>query len=114
MPNPIILPADFNSYDYAKLAKSEKNPKNRLRLLAMASIKEGIPLEAIGKILHVNWKTIQQWLYRFRREGISGLYVRTTKDKPTKLGPEIEQWIADFMEKLYSSSVGGRITGKQL
>lgn len=114
MPNPIIFPSDFNKYNYAKLARSESNPKNRVRLLAMANIKKGMSLQAIGMVLQVHWKTIQQWLYRFRKEGISGLYVRATKSKPTKLGPEIERWISKFMEKLYSSSVGGRITGKQL
>ena len=110
----IILPKDFYEYDYAKLSRSESNSKNRVRLLAMANIKEGMKLEAIGKILKVHWKTIQKWLYRFREEGISGLYVRPTKDKTTKLGPEIEQWISKFLEQFYSSPVGGRITGKQL
>ena len=114
MSNPIILPADFNKYDYAKLARTESNPKNRMRLLSMANIKNGMSLQAISIVLQIHWKTIQQWLYRFRKEGISGLYVRATKYKPTKLGPEIEKWISNFMEKLYSSSVGGRITGKQL
>ena len=114
MPNPIILPSDFNEYDYAKLARSESNPKNRVRLLAMANIKKGMSLQEIGMVLQVHWKTIQQWLYRFRKEGILGLYVRATKPKPTKLGPKIEKWISKFMEQLYSTSVSGRITGKQL
>ena len=78
MPNPIILPLDFYKYDYAKLSRSESNPKNRVRLLAMANIKKGMSLQAIGTVLQVHWKTIQQWLYRFRKEGISGLYVRAT------------------------------------
>ena len=114
MPNPLKLPSDFDQYNYTKLARSEKNPKNRVRLLAMANIKAGMTLESIAVVLKVHWKTIQQWLYRFRKEGISGLYVRATKEKPTKLGADIEKWIAQFMEALYSTPVGGRITGKQL
>ena len=114
MSNPIILPSNFHKYDYAKLARKESHPKNRIRLLAMANIKEGMTLEAIGKVLKVNWKTIQTWLYRFRKEGISGLYVRTTKYKPTKLGTKVEQWICDFMKALYSDPTGGSITAKQL
>ena len=110
----IILPKDFYEHDYAKLARSESNPKNRVRLLAMANIKEGVKLQVIGEVLKVHWKTIQQWLYRFRAEGISGLYVRSTKPKATKLGPDIEQWISNLLEQFYSSPVGGRITGEQL
>ena len=114
MPNPLKLPTDFDKYDYSKLARSEKNPKNRIRLLAMANIKAGMTLESIAIVLKIHWKTIQQWLYRFRKEGISGLYVRSTKSKATKLGVDIEKWISQFMEALYSSPVGGRVTGKQL
>ena len=114
MPNPLKLPSDFDKYNYSKLARSEKNPKNRVRLLAMANIKAGMTLESIAVVLKVHWKTIQQWLYRFRREGIFGLYVRSTKEKATKLGADIEKWISQFMEALYSSPVGGRITAKQL
>lgn len=114
MPNRLKLPSDFDKYNYSKLARSEKNPKNRVRLLAMANIKAGMTLESIAVVLNVHWKTIQQCLYRFRKEGISGLYVRSTKQKATKLGADIEKWISQFMEALYSSPVGGRITGKQL
>ena len=114
MPNPLKLPSDFDQYNYTNLSRSEKNPKNKVRLLAMANIKAGMTLKSIAPVLNVHWKTIQQWLYRFRKEGISGLYVRSTKEKPTKLGADIEKWISQFMEALYSTSVGGRITGKQL
>lgn len=114
MSNPVILPIDFHKYNYTKLARTEKNPKNRIRLLAMANIKSGMTLESIGAVLKIHWKTIQQWLYRFRKEGISGLYVRSTKTKVTKLGTDIEKWISEFMEALYSVPTDGRITGKQL
>ena len=114
MSNPIILPSDFYEYDYAKLSRKESNPKNRIRLLAMVNIKEGMTLGAVAGVLKVHWKTIQTWLYRFRKEGLSGLYVRETKYKPTKLGSKIEKWISEFMKVLYSKSVGGSITGKQL
>lgn len=97
MPNPLKLPSDFDQYNYTNLSRSEKNPKNKVRLLAMANIKAGMTLKSIAAVLNVHWKTIQQWLYRFRKEGISGLYVRSTKEKPTKLGADIEKWISQFI-----------------
>ena len=110
----IILPANFHQYDFKKLSRKESNPKNRIRLLAMQNIKEGLSLKAISKVLKVHWKTIQNWLRCFRKDGISGLYVKKTKFKPTKLNDEIKLWIHDFMKAMYSNQVGGSITGKQL
>ena len=46
----IILPDDFHQYDFAKLARKESNPKNRVRLIAMANIKDGMTLNAISKV----------------------------------------------------------------
>ena len=110
----IILPDDFHQYDFTKLARKESNPKNRVRLLSMANIKDGMTLKATSKVLKVHWKTIQSWLTNFRAHGISGLYVKTTKHKPTKLHPDVKIWISNFMKVLYSDQVGGRITGTQL
>lgn len=114
MPRPIKLPIDFDQYDYAELAKKESHPKNKIRLLAMENIKDGMSLQDTGKVLKTPWHTIQGWLQNFRKYGISGLYIKPTKYKPYKITAEIKNWIADFMKALYSSQVGCSITGSQL
>ena len=110
----ILLPLNFHQYDFAKLARKESNPKNRIRLIAMANIKDGMTLQATSKVLKVHWKTLQNWLTSFRADGISGLYVKTTKYKPTKLPDEVKLWISKFVKTLYSDQIGGRMTGVQL
>mgnify|MGYP000864594417 FL=1 len=110
----VILPHDFHQYDFAQLARKESNPKNRVRLIAMANIKDGMTLNATSKSLKVHWKTLQNWLTSFRSNGIAGLYVKTTKHKPYKLSHEVKLWISNFMKTLYSDQIGGRITGTQL
>ena len=62
----------------------------------------------------MHWKTLQNWLTSFRANGISGLYVKTTKHKPSKLSHDVKLWISKFMKTLYSNQIGGRITGTQL
>jgi transposase len=114
MSNPIILPSNFDSYNFISLARTEKNPKNRIRLIAMANIKEGKTLEQISELLKIHWKTIQSWLRSFRKHGINGLFVKATKDKPNKLSKEAEEWIRSFLTSLSNSDTGGYITGKQL
>ena len=114
MSNPIRLPADFETYNFAAMAKKEKNSKNRIRLIAMANIKEGKSLQQISESLKVHWKTIQTWLRNFRNFGIKHLYTKTTRTKPNKLSKQAEKWITDFLTMLSSSETGGYITGKQL
>ncbi len=114
MSNPILLPTNFETYNFVAMARKEKNPKNRLRLLAMGHIKEGKTLLQISEALKVHWKTIQSWLYKFRSFGINGLYVKTTRCKPNKLSKQAEDWVADFITMLSTGDTGGYITGKQL
>jgi len=114
MANTIILPQDFLDYDFVAMAKKESNGKNRLRLLAMAHIKDGKPLTQIAISLKIHWKTIQSWLYQFRQGGITNLYVKIKKTKPRKISPMIDNWIKQFIDKLNCSDQGGHITGRQL
>jgi len=114
MPRPINLPKDFHIYDYTNLYKNESNPRNKIRLLAMAHIKDGVGLQDAARIIKTPWKTIQGWLYNFRKKGITSLYMKTTKHKPSKITTEIRDWIDSFVKALYSDQVGGSITGKEL
>ena len=114
MANRMILPQDFLNYDFVAMAKHEPKGKNRLRLLAMAHIKEGKPLTQIASSLKVHWKTIQSWIAQFRLGGIANLYVKIKKMKPRKINSTIDSWIKQFIDQLNCSNQGGYITGKQL
>ena len=41
MANAKILPTGFYDHDFISMAKKESNPKSRIRMIAMANIKEG-------------------------------------------------------------------------
>lgn len=114
MSNPIILPANFETYNFIAMSKKEQNPKNRIRLIAMANIQEGKTLKQVSESLKVHWNTIQTWLRNFRNFGIAHLYVKATKVKPTKISKQAETWIINFLTELSSNEAGGYITGKQL
>jgi transposase len=114
MSNPILLPANFATYNFALMAKREKNPRNRIRLLAMANIQDGKTLKQVSELFKVHWNTIQTWLRNFRNFGIEHLYVKTSKARPSKISKQVEDWIADFVTMLSTSETGGCITGKQL
>lgn len=114
MSNPILLPANFETYDFVAMSKKEQNPRSRIRLIAMAHIQDGKTLTQAAESLKVHWKTIQTWLRDFRNFGIEHLYVKTTRIKPSKISKQAETWIVDFLTMLSNQDTGGRITGKQL
>jgi len=114
MPRPIVLPTNFHKYDYIKLYKNESNPRNKIRLLAMAHIKDGMSLQDTSTAIKTPWKTIHYWISNFRKNGITGLYMKATKYKPSKITKGIREWINNFVKALYSDQVGSSITGKQL
>jgi transposase len=114
MSNPILLPANFETYNFVAMSKKEQNPKNRIRLIAMANIQEGKTLKHIAESIKVHWNTIQTWLRNFRNFGIERLYVKRIKVKSTKISKQAETWIVNFLTMLSSDAVGGYITGKQL
>jgi transposase len=114
MPNPILLPENFSSYDFKEMSKKEPHPANRIRLIAMANIQENKTLESIAKTLQVHWKTVQNWLSNFRKKGIAGLYVKPKPGAPKKLNSTVEEWINKFIYALNADTTGGHITGKQL
>jgi hypothetical protein len=56
MPRPINLPKDFHIYDYTNLYKNESNPRNKIRLLAMAHIKDGVGLQDTARVIKTHGK----------------------------------------------------------
>lgn len=114
MSNPILLPANFETYNFVAMSKKEQNPRNRIRLIAMAHIQEGKTLKQAADSLKVHWLTVQTWLRNFRNFGIERLYVKTTKAKSSKISKQAEIWIVNFLTTSSSRDTGGRITGKQL
>lgn len=114
MSNPILLPANFETYNFVAISRKEQNPKNRVRLIAMAHIQDGKTLKQVAEALKFHWSTIQTWLRNFRNFGIERLYVKTTKAKSCKIPIVAEIWIEKFLTMLSSQHTGGHITGKQL
>lgn len=114
MSNPIILPANFKTYNFVAMSKKERNSRNKIRLIAMAHIQDGKTLKEASSSLKVHWTTIQTWLRNFRNFGIESLYVKTTKVKSFKISKQAETWIVNFLTVLSSHDTGGHMTGKQL
>lgn len=70
-------PEDYNHIiRHRYLAKKRKDLEYRVRLRAILLVHEGKTLEQVGQILEVARSTVERWIGRYRRRGVTGLLVR--------------------------------------
>ena len=104
----------IDDYDFDKLSKTERNPRERLRYLAFAHIKEGKSFTDIAQMVRINLRTLQNWISNFKKNGLEGL-----KDKPGRgakphLKDEDREAFKAAVLELQMNKKGGRIRGKDV
>ena len=97
--------------DFSKLAKKEKKACVRVRILAMAQLKDNGSIGKTAKSLHVNRHSVGEWFRSFKERGIQGLYDLPRSGAKPKLPKEKEQEFVAEVLALQENKKGGRITG---
>jgi transposase len=68
---------DYNHIIHHRyLAKKRKDLEARVRLRAVLLVHDGKTLEEVGQILEVARSTVERWIERYRRRGVTGLLLR--------------------------------------
>lgn len=98
-------------YDFAKLAKTEKNARQRIRFLAFAHIAEGKSLSEAARIIKVFPRTVISWVSKFRKNGINALKEQSGRGRKRKIQEKDEAAIGNAVEEMQSKREGGRIRG---
>jgi transposase len=99
------------SPNFLKLSKKERDPRMRIRLVAMEHLKNGTTMTKTAKMLGLERHAISTWYTRFKNFGLCGLEDLPKSGRPPKLARESE---TDFIQKivtLQNSRNGGRVTG---
>lgn len=104
---------EFNeeSPNFMKLSKKERDPRMRIRLIAMGHLKAGNTMGKTAKVLGVNRHTIGEWYTRFKNFGLCGLEDLPKSGRPPKIAREHESCFIQKIADLQSSRNGGRVTG---
>lgn len=111
-PKPI---AGLDQHDFDKLAKSPKLSANeRVRLLALAHIKEGKGFSEVAEMLRVVPRAISIWARRFRENGIDGLRDRHGGGPKPCLPVEKHEEFRQSVIELQTNRKGGRIRGEDV
>ncbi|MDE1466018.1 IS630 family transposase [Spartinivicinus poritis] len=108
------IPDELYDYDFDALLNREPHPRTRLRLLAMAHLQAGWSQTEIARALRKSNNTIQDWLNRFRRDGLEGLYEQPGRGKKPFLCPSQYNEFKTAVITLQNNRQGGRVQGKDI
>ena len=105
---------DIQQHDFKKLAKTTKNPRERLRFLAFAHIQEGKTYAEVATIMKVFYKTVWDWTKKFTNEGLKGLRDRPGRGSKPNLPEDKQEAFREAVLQLGANRKGGRIRGKDI
>lgn len=105
---------DKNVPDFLKLSKTESNPQKRIRLIALAHLKNGKTKSAIAESLGVNRHSVTKWYKRFVKYGLDGLNNLPKDCGHPKIAKSQQEAFVKKVEDLQNSKKGGRITGNDI
>jgi transposase len=104
----------LTEYDFAKLAKTEKNARQRIRFLAFAHIAEGKSLSEAARIIKVFPRTVISWVSKFRKNGMNALKEQSGRGRKRRIQEKDEAAIGSAVEEMQSKREGGRIRGSDV
>lgn len=108
------LPSTIHDYDFVKLARTEPHAPTRERLLGMAHLQHHGSLKRTAEALFVSVTSVQNWLNRFRCEGLSGLQEKARPGRSSHLSQEQLPQLAKIIGDLEAEQPGGRVKGKAI
>lgn len=105
---------DIQQHDFKKLAKTTKNPRERLRFLAFAYIQEGKTYAEVARMMKVVYKTVWDWTKKFTSEGLEGLRDQPGRGSKPNLPEDKQEAFREAVLQLGANRKGGRIRGKEI
>jgi transposase len=103
-----------NDIDFQKLAKTAKHPRERIRYLAFAHMRDGKSNSDIAHMLKVHRMTITDWIKKFNQEGIEGLKEKGGRGAKQRLDVSEHEAFRKAVLELQDNKRGGRIKGKDV
>ena len=114
MARPTRLPELIYDYNFVQLARQESHACTRERLLGMAHLQKHGSLTRTAEALFVHITTVQNWLNRFRQEGLAGLKEKHRSGRTNKLTHEQLVQLPELIDELTAQKLGGRVKGQDI
>jgi transposase len=103
------------SAQYLKeLAKSEKDPRLKMRYLALYHFKLGVNRTQIAKFIGVNRGSVNTWVSNYLSQGLIGLKSKVSTGRPPKLSKEQQLKVSEYVLTNAVKHDGGRMIAEDV
>jgi len=113
MGNALALREDYDAAGLRKLARRCRDDRQSCRLLAIASIYEGMSRTDAARIGGMDRQTLRDWVIRFNEAGPQGLKDRWVA-KPRRLSAEQMKELAEIVETGPDPDVDGVVRWRRI
>ena len=110
----LLLPTNFNEYDFSGLIKEEKHQGVRKRLLAMLYLQRDPSITDAAASVGASWKTVQSWLSNFRAYGLEGLYDKYRSGRNRSLSESQLKELESYLVSASEDTSGGVMTAQAI
>lgn len=106
-----LLVEEFQKYDFQKLAKLSAHPREKIRLLAFAHLKDGKTVQETARAVKTCRNALYIWLRNFREHGLNGLKEKGGRGAKPKISMSESEAFRNAILELQKGRSGGRIKG---
>ena len=101
-------------HDFDKLARKEGDARRRLRLMALAHLKEGKSCVEVASALRVTRHAVMRWVQWFDAGGMARLAGMPHDWSTQRLPKDQEERFRQALEELQRARGGGRVRGEEI
>lgn len=109
-----ILVEEFQKHDFQKLAKHSAHPREKIRLLAFAHLKDGKTVREAAEAVKTCRNALYIWLRNFREYGLNGLKEKGGRGAKPKISMAESEAFRNAVLELQKGRSGGRIKGQDV
>nr|WP_194868968.1 IS630 family transposase [Pseudoalteromonas sp. PPB1] len=96
--------------EFIKLSKQTKDPRKKVRMLALAHFFEGKSRYQIAEYLKVSRTSVNKWVKDYLERGLEGLEELPRSGRPCKLDESQQEQLKAYILDAIKRSEGGRLT----
>ena len=105
---------NYTSEEILALSRAEKDPRKRIRLLAVSLFLEGRSRTEVTNRLKVARGSVNTWVAKYLAHGLKGLDAKKNKGRGSYLTTPQKQQLISHIEASCMKTSGGRLTGDDI
>lgn len=110
----VTLPSNFNDYDFAILAKKEKNAALKVRYLALSYIQAGRTVLETAKLVYKSSRMVHRWINLLTEFGLDGLQDKPGRGRKVELAEDKEDEFRKIVIEFQSKQIRSKLTGRDV